>query len=450
MSDQIKKIDWNNRALFRLLWPLIVEQMLAVTMGIADTVMVTSAGEAAVSGVSIVDAINILLVIAFGAMATGGSVVVSQYIGRRDERNAGRAAQQLMMVNLLLSLAIMGAAIAFYRPVLHLVYGQLDPDVMAAAQTYFFLSTFSYPFLAVYNAAAALYRAVGNSRVPMLIALLVNLLNIGGNAVFIYGLGIGVAGVAIATLVSRITAAVILSAMLFSRRAGAISLAGIHKTRLEWAMIRRILKIGVPSGLESSMFQFGKILLARVITSFGTAAIAANAICGSITGFIYMPGQGFGLGLLTVVGQCVGARDYEGARFYTGKLMKLTYGVVIFFNLMIIIFMEPLIGVFNLTAPAYDFARSFLSMYGIASMIAWPCGFTLPHALRAAGDARYCMIVAGITMWTVRICAAFLLCYTFGMGPIGVWYGMAGDFFARGICYVLRWRGGKWKEQRVI
>jgi putative MATE family efflux protein len=442
--------QWNNRALFRLLWPLVVEQALNITIGMADTVMVTTVGEYAVSGVSIVDAINQLLIIAFGALATGGAVVVSQFIGRRNEKSARLASRQLMYASITVSLVIMITAFALRRPLLQLIYGQIAPDVMQAAETYFWLSALSYPFLAIYNSAASLFRSIGNSRVSMRVALLVNILNVTGNAILIFGFNMGVAGAGIATLVSRMAAAAVLLVMLISNRNSPISLAGIMKLRLEPGIIRSILNVGVPSGLESSMFQVGKILVSRIFTTFGTAAIAANAIAGSINSFSFMPANALGIAILTIVGQCVGARDYESARRYTAKLLKLTYLTIIGFSIIIVIFMDPLVGIFNLSADAHDLAKRLLWVQCLMAPLAWPVSITLPNALRAAGDARYCMVIAVISMWAVRVSLAYILAYPLGVGPLGVWIAMAADWWVRGIFFSRRWKFGRWQEKTVI
>jgi putative MATE family efflux protein len=441
---------WNNRAIFRLLWPLIIEQILQVTMGALDTIMVSSVGEFAVSGVNIVDNINNLLIIAFIALSTGGAVVVSQYIGRRDTQNAGVAAKQLIYTVTIASLVIMVIGVAGNRPIIRLLYGKVADDVMNAAAIYFLVTALSYPVLAIYNANAALFRAMGNSKVTMLIALSVNVLNVAGNAFFIFGLHIGVLGAALSTLISRIIAAAITTIMLVKNRRGDISLAGLFKIRLIRPMIRNILNVGIPSGVESSMFQIGRLLTQRIFTTFGTSAMAGNAIAGVINSFSFMPGMAYAMALLTIVGQCIGAGDYEAAKRNTAKIMKLAYITLFIISCLIYIFMDTLIGLFNLTPEACVFAKQFLQIHCISMAIGWPVSFALPNALRAAGDARYVMIVATVSMWTVRVSAAYLLCFTFGIGPLGVWIAMGADFIGRGSFYLHRWVTGKWQEKRVI
>jgi putative MATE family efflux protein len=441
--------QWNNKAIFRLLWPLVIEQLLAVTMGAADTIMVSSVGEHAVSGVNIIDNINNLLIIAFTAIAAGGAVVVSQYIGRGEPNNSGLAAKQLVYIVTVLSLLIMALTIPLRRLIIRLLYGSLELEVMEAAAVYFLITAISYPFLALYNANAALFRAAGNSRTPMLIALLVNILNLGGNAFFVFVLRIGVAGVALSTLVSRIVAALI-TLFLLVRSGGAISLAGIRRARLARPMARSILRVGIPGGLENSMFQIGRLLTQRIFPVFGTAAMAGNAIAGVINSFSFMPGMAYGMALLTVVGQCVGAGDYEEARRQTARMMKMAFLTILIMNGLIYVFMEGLVGLFNLSIPSHRYAILFLRVHCVSMVVGWSMSFVLPSALRAAGDARYVMIVAAVSMWIVRVSAAYLLTYVFGVGPLGVWLAMGGDFIVRGVCYGWRWAHGKWRTKRVI
>jgi putative MATE family efflux protein len=441
---------WTNRALFSLLWPLIIEQILAVTMGAMDTIMVSSVGEHAVSAVNIIDNINNLLIIAFTALCTGGAVVVSQYIGRKDYVNSQLASRQLLYCVAAISLVMTLTAVIFRRPIIGLIYGNIEQDVMDSASIYFLITALSYPFLAIFNANAALFRSVGNSRVTMLIALLVNVLNIGGNAIFIYVLKIGVMGAAISTLVSRIIATSITTFML-THGGGFVSLSGLFKKpQFVRPMIKNILNVGIPSGLENSMFQIGRLLTQRIFTFFGTAAIAGNAVASVVNSFSFMPGMAYGLALITIVGQCVGAGDYDAAKRHTAKIMKLAYITLFVISAAIYIFLEPIIHLFSLSGEAHDLAVSFLRVHCISMAIGWGFSFALPNALRAAGDARYVMIAATISMWTVRVSAAYLLTFVFNFGPLGVWLAMGADFMLRGTLYGIRWYRGKWQKQKVI
>jgi putative MATE family efflux protein len=443
-------LNWNNKALFRLLWPLVVEQLLGVTMGLADTVMVSRVGEYAVSGVSLVDMINQVLIMAFAALATGGAVVVSQFIGRKDNANASLASRQLIYSSTAVAVVLMLLTLFLRFPILHLVYGSIDQDVMDGAMIYFLITALSYPFLAIYNSSAALFRAIGNSKVTMHIALLVNVLNICGNAILIFGFHLGTLGAGLSTLISRIAAAVVLTIMLMTNTRRAITLKGLFKIKLSPRLIRSILNVGIPSGLESSMFQVGRLLVTRIFTAFGTTAIAANAITSVINSVSFMPGSAYGIALLTVVGQCIGAKNTEAAKYYTAKIMKITYSTMIILSILIFIFMEPLINAFNLSSAARDMTKSFLTVHCFTMAFLWASSFALPNALRAAGDVRYVMIVAIASMWTCRVSIAYILAYVLKLGPIGVWYAMGADFAVRNVCYISRWLSGRWKGQKVI
>ncbi|MDR3249312.1 MAG: MATE family efflux transporter [Treponema sp.] len=441
---------WNSRALTRMLLPLIVEQALAVTMGAADTVMMSSVGEFAISGVNIVDNINNLLIIAFVAMCTGGAVVVSQYIGRKDTKNAGLAAKQLIYAVTVISLLVMAVALLLRRPIVRLLYGVLAPEVMEAAAIYFLITALSYPFLAIYNANAALFRSVGNSIITMRIAILVNVINVAGNAFLIFVCHMGVTGAAISTFTSRFLAALITLWLLVRGHGRPIVIHRLFKIRFIRSMLRNILNVGVPSGLESSMFQLGRLLTQRILPTFGTAAIAANAVASIINSFSFMAGTAYGIALLTIVGQCVGAGDFDAAKKQTARIMKLAYATMFVISGLILIFAEQVVSLFSLSGEARNMAKTFLQVHSISMMLGWPMSFALPNALRAAGDARYVMVVATISMWTIRVSAAYVLSYWVGLGPVGVWLAMGGDFVGRGVSYFARWKSGRWMEKKVI
>jgi putative MATE family efflux protein len=441
---------WNNRALFGLIWPIMIEQILIVTLGALDTLMVSHAGEHAIAGVNIIDNINNLMIIAFAALCTGGAVVVSQYIGRREYENSSHAAKQLIYSVVFISVIIMVIAVIFHRPIIHLIYGNIEDDVMGAAAVYFVITALSYPFLAVFNANAALFRATGNSRTPMLIMVLINIIKIGGNILLIFVLNLGVFGAALTTLLCRIIAAAITTRMLYRNNYSPISLSGLFNIKIEKDMIKNILNVGIPSGLESSMFQIGRLMTQRIFTFFGTAAIAANAIASMINSLSFMAGTAFGLTMITIVGQCVGAGDYTEAKRQTFKIMKISYTTMLIISTLIFIFMGHLISIFNMSDEAQNMAKSFLRIHCFSQALTWSMAFALPNALRAAGDVRYVMIAATISMWAVRVSMAYLFAFALGLGPIGVWLAMAADFILRGIFYFTRWKGGKWQDKKVI
>lgn len=442
--------DWNNKRLFALLGPLIAEQLLIVSMGIIDMVMVSSAGEHAVSGISLVESINFLIVTAFNAMATGGAVVVSQYIGRRDVKNACCSARQLVYISVFTSIILTIFTMIFCGQMLRLVYGNISPDVMQAGRTYFFFTALSYPFLALFISSSALFRSMGNSKITMQMAILMIVIKVAGNFLFINGMGLGVAGAALSSFFGRGVAAFLLVYFLLGKRQQVVTLNGIMNIKPEPAMIKRILNIGVPSGLETCMFQIGKILVTRIFTAFGTAAIAANAVSATINSIGFMPGSGYGIGLLIIAGQFIGAGDYESAKRYTRKILIMSYLTYFFININIFIFSDAIIGIFNLSPEAHALCKTFIRIHCVMSALFWCLSFVLPNTLKASGDVRYVMIIAACTMWIVRVCSAYILAFPLGLGPVAVPIAMGADFIFRSIFFTARYLRGRWMQKRVI
>lgn len=440
---------FSNKSLRNLILPLIVEQFLAVTIGIANTAMVSSCGEAAVSGVSLVDSINILLINLFSSIATGGAVVASQYLGKGERWNANKIANQLEYFSLAAALLISALAILFRDFALQAIFQDIADDVMQNARTYFFVSALSYPFLAVYNAGAALFRSMGNSKISMFISILMNIVNITVSAVGIYSFNLGVLGAAIASLCARVLGGVLITLLLLNPTRE-IHLDQIWKIKIYPQYIKKIMKIGVPSGLENSVFQLGKILTMSIVSSFGTAAITANAVAGNLSSIQIIPGNAIGMSMLTIVGQSVGASDLEGAKKYTKKLMKLAYLSVWVMTVLIFAGKDPILGVYHLSAETTQILIQLFIVHAVCCVLFWPLSFTLPNALRAAGDAKFTMIASLFSMWIFRIGFSYLLAFTFQTGVLGIWIAMCIDWLFRAICFMIRFRNGKWKNHRLV
>ena len=436
---------FSKQALRRLIIPLIIEQFLSVMVGMADIMMVSAAGETAVSSVALVDLINVLIINVFSALATGGAVVCAQSIGAQELDRANRAANQLMYIVTAAALVIMALVLLLHRWLLGLLFGQVEPAVMEGAVTYFVISAWSYPFIALYNGCAALLRAMGNSRASMYVSALMNVLNVIGNAVLVYGFHMGVAGVALPSLFSRAVAAAVMLALLHSGR-GLVRIHGLLRFRFEPPTMAKILRIGIPNGLENSFFQLGRVVLVSLISTFGTAQTAANAVANNIDNFGVIPGQALGLALITVVGQCVGAQEWEQVRFYTKKLVKFTYLCTWGLNAVLLLGLPLILSLYSLTPETHWYAAVLIWIHNGCAMLFWPLAFTMPNALRAAGDVRVPMAVSIVSMVTVRVGGSYLLGLHFGLGAIGVWIAMVGDWIVRVICFVLRARKKLWLE----
>lgn len=441
-----KRVHFTRRDLTRLLAPLVVEQFLAVTVGMADTMMVSYAGEAAISGVSLVDMLNLLIINIFAALATGGAVVISQYLGARDVESAKNGAGQLFHLAALAGVGIMALALAFARPLLGLLFGQIEPDVMDAALLYLRISAASYPFIALYNAGAALFRSMGNSKISMQVSILMNAVNVAGNAICVFGLGMGVAGVALPSLVGRAMAAGLIL-WRASNSANLVHVKAAQCLRLHRGMALRILNIGIPSAFENSLFQLGRVLVVSIIAVFGTAQISANAVANNLDSIGCIPGQAIGLGLITVAGQCIGAQDQKAAISYTKKLVGLTYLVDGALNLAVILDMPLLLGLYNISAETHQLAWLLVFIHCACGIVLWPVSFVLPNALRAANDVRFTMMVSIASMMIWRLGFSYVLGIGFGMGAVGVWIAMIIDWVCRSLFFAGRFVSGKWKTK---
>ena len=430
---------FSKKQLIKLLAPLIVEQIMAVLVGMVDVVMVAAVGESAVSGVSLVDSISVLIIQIMGALATGGAVIAAQYLGKQKPGDACKAAGQLVTVTLLVSAVVTVIALVGGRHLLGGIFGKVEQPVMDNAQTYFWITALSYPFIGLYNACAALFRSMGNSKVSMTTSMIMNAINIVGNYICVFILHMGVSGVAYPTLVSRIVAAVMMF-VLIQNKNNIIRLTSFKSLVPNGRMIRKILSIGIPGGLESGMFQFGKIFLQSLVSSLGTAAIASYAVASNLVTILYLPGNAIGLGLITIVGPRVGSGRRAEAKHYAKSLVAVNYGIVAVLSTAMVVFSAQLVGIYQLSAQALAMSEELITAHSIA-MVMWPLAFIIPHTLRASLDAKFTMMVSVFSMWAFRIGFAYLFVKVFGLGVMGVWYAMFIDWFFRALVFSLRFRG---------
>lgn len=429
---------FSEKDLKKLILPLIIEQFLAVLVGMSDSIMVSYAGEAAVSGVSLVDTVFILVINIFSALATGGAVVAGHSLGARNDEEGCRVVNQIVIAIAATGLFVAAVLYGVKDLLLDGIFGTISPEVRANANTYLLITAASIPFIALYNAGAAIYRAQGNSRLPMRVSIAMNCINVAGNAALIYGAGMGTAGAAIPTLVSRAFAAV---TMLFLLNNNENRLHYFHPFRLkiDWRLLKNVLSNGIPNGVENSLFQLGKILLLSIISTLGTASITANAIGNTLCGLDILAGSAIGLALLSVTAQCVGAEDYRQVRYYTRRLMKRAYFYTILSSSAVLALLPLILKIYSVSEEANQYIYAIVTMHTFASMTIWPMSFAFPAVLRASNDMKYCMVVSSLSMWILRIVGAIFAIRVLNLGVLGAWYVMPFDWAVRGICFYVRY-----------
>lgn len=452
-SDSGKKLKkehiFSNAGIAALLIPLMVEQVLNSLMGTVDTIMVSNVGPAAMSAVSLVDSINVLFIQAFAALAAGGCIICSQYIGKKNEKEANRSARQVLLVIFVISAGIALICLFLNGRILKLVFGKVEADVMEAAVTYFFYTALSFPFIALYNGGAAIYRAQGNSKRPMVISVISNFINIGGNAVFIWCFHMGVSGVALATLLSRVFCAVVVLRYLH-RPGQMICVNEYFKIRPDKQLILKILSIGIPSGVENSMFQFGKLAIQSTVSTMGTIAIAAQAMTNILENLNGVAATGIGIGLMTVVGQCIGAGEKEEAVYYVRKFTFLGEICMILNCLLVYALVRPVTVIGAMEPESAALCISMIGWITVFKPLFWVLSFIPAYGMRAAGDVKFSMLVSTATMWLCRVSLCIFLVKAFGFGPMAVWIGMFTDWGIRGVIFTYRFHSRKWLQHKVI
>lgn len=436
---------FSKKDLRKLIIPLILEQTLAITVGMADTMMISSAGEAAVSGVSLVDMFNNLIISVLAALATGGAVVTSQCIGAGRREEACRSARQLVFTEAAITIGISVLVLLFHRQILGLFFGQIEADVMQNAIIYLIISVFSFPLLAVYDSCAALYRSMGNAQITLKISLLMNVINVVGNAIGVYVLKLGVAGVAIPSLVSRGVAGVVLFTLLHNP--DNLVFLTREKFKVDATIVKRILFIGIPSGIENGIFQLGRVLVVSIIAAFGTSQIAANGVANSLDSMGCIVGQAMSLAMITVIGRCVGAGEEGQVRYYTKKLLGETYFYTAVINSIILLLLPRILQIYGLGEETTRLSYILVMIHDGMAIFLWPASFVLPNMLRACNDVKYTMVVSIFSMITFRIGFSYVFGVHMGWMAVGVWAAMVIDWVFRVLCFVGRYLAGTWRKK---
>lgn len=444
----IKKELFTNQDLVRMIVPLVIEQILVMLVGMVDTVMITYAGEAAVSGVALVDMINYLFTTILASVATGGAVIISQYMGKQDKAQADMAAGQLFMIAGLASSAIAVLCLAVHKQILAILYGSVEADVMASAVTYFAITAMSFPFLGIYNAAAALFRSMKKTNTTMYVSLLMNGINVVGNYIGIFILQAGVAGAAAPTLVARTVAAVVM-VYLSMRPEQLVSVT--KKSVMTWdkEMVQRILHVAVPNGIENGLFALGKVLVVSIVALFGTIQIAANGVANSISCISIVVVNSMNHAVVTVAGQCIGADEHEMAARYVKKMMGASYLATTSLGAIVIAALPIFRSFYDVSDATWSYVCILVVMHDVFAAMLHPTSFNLPNSLRAAGDVKFTMFVGIASMIIFRLGSATLFGIILNLGVIGVWIAMGMDWLARSVAFTFRFKSGKWKQFKI-
>lgn len=432
-----------NKDLFKLFLPLVIEQGLEYIVGMADSIMVAQVGEAAVSGVSLVDFIMALLISIFAALATGGAVIAGQYFGKKDISKAKGTGRQLLKISVWFSVFIMITVYMVKPLIFKYMFGGISTEVQKATNIYFLIVLPSIPFLALYNSGAAIFRTTGNSKLPMQIMLSMNILNVIGNGILVIIFHMGVAGVAIPTLVSRIGAAIIIL-YLANKKEMKLSIKGWMKTKFDREIIKQILNIGMPFGFENGMFYLGRLVVLSVVASFGTASIAANSVGGTIVMFEVLPEMAINLGLSVIVSRVYGMGDYEQLKYYNRKIIRIIHGTFIVSTLIVLGIMPLIMKVYNLSPEATEMAWLIVISHGVLMILIWPAAHSLPVIFRGVGNAKFPMIVSMTSMILCRIVLAYVFAFGFGMGMIGTWVAMFFDWVVKAIIFGVYYLKNMW------
>lgn len=452
---------FSRRDLLKIIIPVFFQQILAMTVGMINTMMVSNAGDAAVAGVSLVVTLDNVLIVFFTALVTGGSVIVAQRLGTSNTKDISEAAKQLMYATSIVATVVMATVLIFRVPLLNALFGDAEPEVLKHANDYFFLVCLSFPFLAISEAAGACFRSSGNSIIPLLTSLSINGILIGCNSIFIIWLDMGAQGAALSTLIARICGAAILLILVLNKKYP-VHIENLFHYKPSLKVIKGILQIGVPNGIENTLFQFGRLLTQSLISTFATAVIAANSMALNLANFQYAVNTAFSVVMIPVVGRCIGAKRIDQAKHYSFKLMMAEYGMMWLVIAFTLIFIRPLMSAYGVSEDAVELTIKLVLYHSIMAAAIYPLGFLLPTTFRAASDVRFTLFVSMISMWVLRVALAYFLALEsvtlfnaitlpgLGMGIMGVWVAMFLDWILRSTLYLIRYLRGRWLKSKLL
>jgi len=447
-SEEDKNM-FSNKDLRSLILPLFMEQLLVIFVGIVDTFVISYAGEAAVSGVSLTNSFNTIFIYLYTALASGGAVIISQYIGNKKMESAGETASQLLMISVIFSVITSVFVLVMDRVLIRALFGSVEPAVMDSCVIYLKISAYSYPALAIYSTGAALYRSINKTSTTMNISIIANLINAFGSVIGVFVFKAGVAGVAYPSLIARTFSAVVITILCF-RSVNMIQYKKKWIFKWNGDLLRRILNIAIPNGIESGIFQFIKVVLSSVVALFGTYQIAANGIAQSIWSLAALVCMAMAPVFVTVIGQSMGAGDVSVAEQYFHKLLKITIVASIAWNLLIFILTPLVMRTYHLESETKQLIIILVLIHNIFNSVVFPFAGPLSNGLRAAGDVKFTMFVSIASTVMIRLVFSVLFGMVLNLGVIGIAYAMCLDWIIRAVIFWIRFKSGKWKRFQLI
>lgn len=432
-----------------MLIPLVFEQLMIVLVGLVDTALLSGVNQSSLAAFSLVDSINQLLTQFFLAIGAGGAIIAAQYLGREDRKGAENTANQATLMVLAISTLIAVPVMLLKTPILQLLYPKIDMGIRQPAQQYLLLTAISYPFFALYNSGTSMLYAQGFSKLSMMTSITMNTGKILMNYVFITMWKMDIHGAGLATILSRVIGAVMVTWFLMDQH------APIHYTRpfklsFRWSAIKRILTVALPSGFENIIFLTCKLIIGMMIAGYSGAMIAANAAANTISTYISVPANAINLVTITIISQCVGAGRGAEAKRISKMLQYGTIASLAVTSALVAIFINPIIGMLKLSPEAFEHTRQIMLVYCVMSVIIWTPAFGLPNSLRAAGDNRYVMYAAVFSVVVFRLLGSWVLGNLLGLQVHGIWYAMYLDWAVRSAFFIHRFRSGKWLLHRLV
>ena len=441
---------YSTRDILKMMWPLLTEQFLQLVVGLADAMIGSHAGEAAISGISLVATIYAVFLFAFNALGVGGSVIISQYLGSGQEKKADETGAQLYRLSALFSIICMVITLIFGRTILHGLYWKVTPEVMQAAETYLYILSFSLPLNALYNAGAAIFKSNGLTRTTMYITVGINLINIVGDLLGVFVLHAGVAGVAWPTTISWGVAMAVITWLCMQKKAGKTTLRLSEVLRRDPVIEKQILSVAIPNVVENSLFQASKVVLAGVIATFGTTQLAANGIGQTIWNLSAMIGLAVGAVYTTVIGHTTGAGDMEASEYYLYKLTRITVVLSTLWNLALTLSLPLYMDFYSTTPEVRALVISTTVLHNIFTAFVSPLAQSMPCGFKAAGDVRYPMVTSLVCTCGIRVAFTFLLGVWLQMGLMGYMWAMCIDWSVKAVLMVIHAARGSWKNKQII